>query len=297
MTDLVWLDGQLVPAAAARFGLLTHSLHYGTAVFDGGRHYRLADGGVGVFRLDDHVRRFLASAESLWMSLPHGAEQLRDATLAVVRASGRGDGYVRQLAFYGDERIGLGARNPVHVAVVAWEPGGPPGAPVKVRIASLGHGAGWIPTAKHAGHYGRAFLALREAQASGHDDALFLGEDGTVVEATGANLFIVRHGRLVTPPDHEPLLPGITRATVLALAADLGVPALEAPIPRHHLVTADEVFLANSAAELRPVVLLEGRRLPAPGPVTAALVARYRAVVRGEDPQRRSWIARVEDLE
>ncbi|MCY0991189.1 aminotransferase class IV [Nannocystis sp. ILAH1] len=297
MTDLVWLDGQLVPAEAARFGLLTHSLHYGTAVFDGGRHYRLTDGGVGVFRLDDHLRRFLASAESLWMSLPWVVEQLREATLAVVRASGRGGGYVRQLAFYGDERIGLGARNPVHVAVVAWEPGGPPGAPVKVRIASLGHGAGWIPTAKHAGHYGRAFLALREAQASGHDDALFLGDDGTVVEATGANLFIVRDGRLVTPPDHEPLLPGITRATVLALAADLGIPALEAPIPRHHLVTADEVFLANSAAELRPVVLLEGRRLPAPGPVTAALVARYSAVVRGDDPQRRPWIARVEDLE
>ncbi|MDC0723720.1 aminotransferase class IV [Nannocystis bainbridge] len=292
--DLVWLDGQLVPADAARFGLLTHSLHYGTAVFDGGRHYRLADGGVGVFRLDDHVRRFLASAAALWMPLPWTALQLRDATLAVVRASGRGDGYVRQLAFYGDARIGLGARNPVHVAVMAWDPSGSPGAHVRVRIASIGHGAGWIPTAKHAGHYGRAFLALREAEASGHDDALFLGDDGTVVEATGANLFLVRDGRLVTPPDHQPLLPGFTRATVLALAADLGIPVLEAPVPRHHLFAADEVFLANSAAELRPVVLVEGRPLPAPGPVTAQLVARYHAVVRGEDPRHRSWIARVE---
>ncbi|WAS90784.1 aminotransferase class IV [Nannocystis punicea] len=293
--ELVWLDGQLVPADAARFGLLTHSLHYGTAVFDGGRHYRLADGGVGVFRLRDHVRRFLASAASLWMSLPYTAEQLHAATLAVVRASGRGDGYVRQLAFYGDARIGLGARNPVHVAVLAWEPAGSPGALTKIRIASLGHGAGWIPTAKHAGHYGRAFLALREAEASGHDDALFLGDDGTVVEATGANLFIVRDGRLVTPPDHEPLLPGITRASVLALAADLGIPTLEAPIPRHHLFSADEVFLANSAAELRPVALVEGRRLAAPGPVTARLVARYRAVARGEAPDHHDWIDRVED--
>jgi branched-chain amino acid aminotransferase len=295
MSEHVWLDGQLLPADAARFGLLTHSLHYGTAVFDGGRHYRLADGGIGVFRLEDHVRRFLASAASLWMPSPYSQAQLIDATREVVRASGRGDGYVRQLAFYGDARIGLGARNPVHVAVLAWEPGSSPGAVTRVRIASFGHGGGWIPTAKHAGHYGRAFLALREAEASGHDDALFLGDDGSVVEATGANLFIVRDGRLVTPPDSQPLLPGITRATVLALAADLDIPALEAPVARHHLLGADEVFLANSAAELRPVVLVEGRRFPGPGPVTARLLDAYRAVVRGEDPRHHAWIARVED--
>ena len=295
MSELVWLDGQLLPADAARFGLLTHSLHYGTAVFDGGRHYRLADGGVGVFRLEDHVRRFLASAASLWMPAPYSQAQLIDATCEVVRASGRGDGYVRQLAFYGDARIGLGARNPIHVAVLAWEPGSSPGAVTRVRIASFGHGGGWIPTAKHAGHYGRAFLALREAEASGHDDALFLGDDGSVVEATGANLFIVRDGRLVTPPDSQPLLPGITRATVLALAADLDIPAVEAPVARHHLLGADEVFLANSAAELRPVVLVEGRPFPGPGPVTARLLDAYRAVVRGEDPRRHAWIARVED--
>ncbi|MDC0668088.1 aminotransferase class IV [Nannocystis radixulma] len=295
MPERVWFDGELVAADAAHVGLLTHSLHYGTAVFDGGRHYRLVDGGVGVFRLDEHVRRFHASAASLWMQLPYSQDQLIDATLAVVRASGRSDGYVRQLAFYGDQRIGLGARNPVHVAVLAWEPGSSPGAVTRVRIASFGHGGGWIPTAKHAGHYGRAFLALREAEASGHDDALFLGDDGSVVEATGANLFIVRGGRLVTPPDSQPLLPGITRASVLALAADLEIPAVEAPIARHHLLGADEVFLANSAAELRPVVLVEGRRFPAPGPVTARITEAYRAAVRGADPHRRGWIARVED--
>lgn len=293
MSELVWLDGQLVSPDSARFGLLTHSLHYGTAVFDGGRHYRLADGGVGVFRLEDHVRRFCASARSLWMTLPFSREQLHAATLAVVRASGRGDGYVRQLAFYGDAKIGLGARNPVHVAVIAWEPGGRPGAATRVRLASFGHGGGWVPSAKHAGHYGRSFLALREAEAAGYDDALFLGDDGTVVEATGANLFIVRDGRLVTPPDSQPLLPGITRATLLELAADAGIPVALAPVPRHHLLGADEVFLANSAAELRPVVRIEGREL-APGPVTAHLSERYHAAVRGHDPRHREWLARVE---
>lgn len=290
----VWLDGQLVDAADARVGLLTHGLHYGTAVFDGGRYYPLAGGGVGVFRLADHVRRFLASARSLWMELPHDADALARATLDVVRAAGTDSGYVRQLAFYGDEKIGIGARNPVRVAILAWAPSGSPGAAVRVRIASFGHGAGWIPSAKHAGHYGRAFLALREAEASGRDDALFLADDGTVAEATGANLFIVRDGRLITPPDSHPILAGITRASLLALAADLGLPVAEAPIPRHHLLGADEVFLANSAAELRPVADVEGRRFPAPGPITARLIARYRDVVRGADPRRLDWITRVD---
>lgn len=291
--DLIWLDGQIVESAEVRLGLFTHSLHYGTAVFDGGRHYATRGGGVGVFRLDDHIRRFLASARSLWMELPHGHDQLVAATCDVVRAAGRADGYVRQLAFYGDARPGLGARNPVRVAVLAWAPGGTPGAPVRLRIASFGHGAGWIPTAKHAGHYGRAFLALREAEASGHDDALFLGDDGNLAEATGANLFIVRDGRLYTPPETQPILAGITRATVLALADEAGVEAREAPIPRHHLLAADEVFLANSAAELRPVREIEGRTLPAPGPVTARLADLYRAAVRGELPHRAGWICPV----
>lgn len=295
-SDLVWLDGQLVAEADARLGLRTHALHYGTAVFDGGRHYRLADGGVGVFRLHDHLQRFCASAASLWMDLPYSLAELHDATLAVVRASGRGDGYVRQLAFYGDDQLGLGAANRVHVAVLAWQPAAAPGASVRLRIASFGHGGGWIPGVKQAGHYGRAFLALREARATGCDDALFLGEDGSVVEATGANLFIVRRGRLITPPDSAPLLPGITRATVLELAADLGLPVAEAPVPRHHLLGADEVFLANSAAELRPVERVEGRRFPAPGPVTAQLIDRYRRVTRGEDPRHHPWLARVEAL-
>lgn len=292
--DRIWLDGRLVDADAARLGLFSHALHYGTAVFDGGRHYPLADGGVGVFRLADHLRRFLASMRSLWMEPPFGADELTRATLDVVRATGRAHGYVRQLAFYGDERIGIGAHNPERVAILAWDPSTSPGASTRLRIASFGHGGGWIPTAKHAGHYGRAFLALREAAASGHDDALFLGEDGTVVEATGANLFIVRDGRLITPPETAPILAGITRATVLALAADAGIAAAEVPVPRHHLLTADEVFLASSAAELRPVREVEGRCFPAPGPITARLSDLYRDAVRGASARHAAWISRVE---
>ncbi len=204
MTERVWFDGRASsPPRPRAVGLLTHSLHYGTAVFDGGRHYRLVADGVGVFRLDDHVRRSFASAASLWMSLPWGAEQLNDRRHARGRARQRPRRRLRPPA----RLLRRSADRPRRA-----QPG-PRGRPRVgarqlarrrhpcVRIASFGHGGGWIPTAKHAGHYGRAFLALREAEASGHDDALFLGDDGSVVEATGANLFIVRGGRLVTPPD------------------------------------------------------------------------------------------------
>lgn len=289
----VWLDGALVPAARATVGVHAHSLHYGTAVFDGGRFYRQDDGRVAVFRLGDHVRRLLASARALAMDLPFDAPALVAASLATVAASGLGDGYVRQLAYYGDESLGIGADNPPHVAITTWSPAGPTGAPVRARIAGFGHGPGWIPTAKHAGFYGRSFLALREARATGCDDALFLGPDGTLAEATGATLFAVLEGRLVTPPLSQPILPGLTRDTLLYLAAELGLPAREEPLARHQALAADELFLANSAAELRPLIALDGRPVPGPGPVTRALAARYHDLVRGRIPAPPGWLAHV----
>ncbi|MCB9569455.1 MAG: aminotransferase class IV [Myxococcales bacterium] len=289
----VWVDGAMVPAEAATVGLQAHSLHYGTAVFDGGRFYRADDGRVAVFRLADHVRRLLVSARSLYMELAHDEDALIEASLAVVAASGRGEGYVRQLAFYGDEAIGIGASNPTRVAIAAWTPRGALGQPLRVRIAGFGHGGGWLPCAKHAGFYGRSFLALREARATGCDDALFLGPDGTLAEATGSTIFAVIDGRLVTPPLSMPILPGITRDTLLRLAEDAGIEAREEPLPRHRALTADELFLANSAAEIRPVIALDGHPIAGPGPITRALSERYRDAVRGRDPRRRGWLAWV----
>jgi branched-chain amino acid aminotransferase len=289
----IWLDGALVPADRATVGVHAHSLHYGTAVFDGGRFYRGDDGEVAAFRLEDHVRRFVASARALFMRLAHDVDALCAASLAVIAASGLDDGYVRQLAYYGDEALGIGADNPAHVAISAWRPIAPAGAPVRARIAGFGHGAGWIPAAKHAGHYGRAFLALREARATGCDDALFLGPDGAIAEATGASVFAVISGCLITPPRSAPILAGLTRDTLLRLAVELGVPAREEPLARHQALLADELFLANSAAEIRPVIALEGRPIPGPGPITRALAERYADLVRGRIHSPPGWRATI----
>jgi branched-chain amino acid aminotransferase len=286
----IWLDGQLIDAAAATVGLGAHSLHYGTAVFDGGRFYRGDDGHPAIFRLEDHVRRLFASARALFMELAHSPAEVMAASVAVVRASGLGEGYVRQLAYYGDDALGIGADNRPHLAVLTWRPRAAPGATVRVRVAGFGHGDGWIPTAKHAGFYGRSFLALREARASGCDDALFCAADGTLAEATGATLFAVIDGVMHTPPLSAPILPGVTRATLLELARLDGIPTREGPLPRHRALAADELFLANSAAELRPIAALDGRPFAAPGPITARLQRRYADAVRGRIPELRGWL-------
>jgi branched-chain amino acid aminotransferase len=286
----VWLDGAMSPAEDVQIGALTHALHYGTAVFDGCRFYRLRDGRTALFRLRDHLARLLRGARSLGIALEYGLDALAAASKEVVRAFGAPEGYVRQIAFVGEGRMGLGADNPLRVAVAAWTPLPGPAAPLSLRVASFGHGSTWAPGIKLAGHYARAFFARREARASGCDDAIFLASDGTVAEATGANLFALLGGRLTTPPVWAPILPGITRETVIALAAEAAVAIEERPIRCDDLLAAEEIFLCSSSAEIQPVGRFEARTLPAPGPVTTALAARYRQVVRGEDEAHAPWL-------
>lgn len=289
---LIWIDGALVPAEGARLGVLTHALHYGTAVLDGCRFYRLDDGRVALFRLADHLARLARGACALGASLGHDLAELADASRAVARAFAERapEGYLRQIAFFGEGRMGIGAENDLRVAVAAWSLAPRPAAPISLRVAGFGHGPCWLPGVKLAGHYARAFLARREAQASGFDDAVFLGADGTVAEATGANLFAVIGGRLVTPPAWAPILPGITRDTVIALAADAGIPVDERPLRRDELLAADEILLCGSSAEIQPVGRFEARALSAPGPVTAEIAARYARATRGGPGVRPGWL-------
>jgi branched-chain amino acid aminotransferase len=229
----------------------------------------------------------------MFLELPFGRAELAEACRAVVRASGLARGYLRAFAFFGDGTMGLGATNPVRVAVAAWEAPAAH-APVALRVASFGHGAAWLPGAKIAGQYARAFLARREAQATGCDDALFLGADGTVAEATGANVFIVRGGAIETPPLGAPVLAGITRASVLALAGDAGIAAHERPVRRDDVIAADEAFLTSSSAEIVAVRSFEGRALRAPGRVTSLLAERLLSAATGRDDRHRDWLEHVE---
>lgn len=290
MAVQIWMDGALLPAEEARVGLLTHALHYGTAVFDGCRFYRLANGGIALFRLADHLERLARGVRALGLTLGAPVAALAAASREVARASGAEEGYLRQIAYLGEGRMGIGADNPLRLAVAAWTPAPPPPAPLALRVASFGHGPTWAPGVKLTGHYARAFLARREAQASGFDDAVFLADGGAVAEATGANLFAVIDGRLATPPTWAPILPGITRDTVIALAAEASLRVDERPVRRDELLAAEEIFLCSSSAEIQPVGRFEARTLPAPGPVTREIAARYRQAVRGEGPPRPGWL-------
>jgi branched-chain amino acid aminotransferase len=289
----IWLDGQWVSSSAAAVGLLTHSLHYGTAVFDGCRFRRLRSGRIAAFRLAEHVRRFLTSMRAMFMDIEHGEDELVAASVATIARAGADEGYLRLLAWYGDEVIGIGSQNRARVAVLCWRPPAPAPAPVRLRVAGFGHDARWLPGAKLAGQYARSFLARREAERTGCDDALFLGPDGTVAETTGANVFVV-HGSFVrTPPASAPILPGITRDTLLVLARERGLPTAEVVLRRDELFCASEAFLANSAQGVTPVGAIEGRELLAPGPVTQALAAAYDAVVTGMVDEHRAWLTEI----
>lgn len=289
----IWLDGRWVPSGEAWVGLLTHSLHYGTAVFDGCRFRRLRSGRRGAFRLADHVRRFVASMRAMFMEIEHDEAELEAACVGTIARAGADEGYVRLLAWYGDEAIGIGAHNRTRVAVLCWRPPAPAAAPVRLRVAGFGHDARWLPGAKLAGQYARSFLARREAERTGCDDALFLGPDGTVAEATGATVFVAHGRQLRTPPAAAPILHGITRDTLLVLARALDPCAVELAVRRDELLTADEVFLANSAQGVTPVGAVEGHPLRAPGPLTRALAAAYQAAVTGDDSEHGAWLTEI----
>jgi branched-chain amino acid aminotransferase len=286
---LAWVDGALV--ADPTVGLGCHALHYGTAVMDGTRFYRQDGGGKALFRLRDHLERFLRGAGALGFELRWTVADLAEATRQVVARSGLEDGYVRQLAFAGEGTMGLGAVNPVRVAIMAWEPAARAG-PLRLRASAHGP-RGPLPEAKLTGPYLRSYLARREAIALGADDAVFLAADGTIAEATAAAVFAVRGGELHTPGADAPALESITGATTIDLAAELGVGCRRQPLRLELLLGADEVFLASSAGELRPVGELEDRRFEAPGPITAALRRRFAEVVRGRHPRHLGWLEAV----
>jgi branched-chain amino acid aminotransferase len=169
----------------------------------------------------------------------------------------------------------------------------PAPAPVRLRIAGFGHDARWLPGAKLAGQYARSFLARREAERTGCDDALFLGPDGMVAEATGATVFVVHGQHVRTPPSSAPILHGVTRDTLLVVARAHGLPTREVALRRHDLLTASEIFLANSAQGITPVGAVEGRELDAPGPVTRTLAAAYEAVVTGTGSEHGEWLTEI----
>ena len=295
----IWLDGRFVDWAEARVHVLTHTLHYGLGVFEGIRCYKTADGRSAVFRLGDHLRRLYESAHINLMQVPVPQAQLEEVCLEALRQNDLPEGYLRPLVFIGDGEMGLNpGGNAIRVAVMAWawgrylgEEGVQKGIRAKVSSFSRHHVNAKMTKGKTCGDYVNSILAKREALLDGYDEAILLDTQGLVSEASGENIFVVRDRVLATPTLNS-VLGGVTRATVLELARDKGIPIEERAITRDELYVADEVFLTGTAAEVTPIREIDRRKVGAGsrGPLTQALQTAFFDVVTGRNPKYERWL-------
>ncbi len=300
--EKIWLDGALVDWDDAQVHILTHTLHYGLGVFEGIRCYRTDDGRSAVFRLAEHVDRLYESAHINLMEIPFGREELTEAILETLRANHLEEGYIRPLVFIGEGAMGLNpADNPVRVSVIVWpwgkylgEEGMERGIRAKVSTFSRHFVNAKMTKGKTCGDYVNSILAKREALLDGYDEAILLDTQGLVSEASGENVFVVRRGELRTPP-LQTVLDGITRASIMEIAREKGIPVVETAITRDELYTADEVFLTGTAAEVTPIREIDHRTIGAGrrGPVAKTLQDAFFDAVGGRDPKYAHWLTTV----
>jgi branched-chain amino acid aminotransferase len=297
----IWYDGKLVPWREANTHVLTHSLHYGLSVFEGVRAYKTEDG-TAIFRLQEHTDRLFNSARIFMMDIPYSHEEIAQAQAEVIRANGLESGYLRPIVFYGSEKMGISPRGAaVHVAIAAWPWGaylGEDGLKKGIRVKTSSYARHHINVSmvrsKTGGHYVNSILANMEATRDGYDEALLLDTAGFVAEGAGENLFIVRNGKLIEPQLVSGLT-GITRATVIQLATDLGYTVQSLPMTRDDVYLADEAFFTGTAAEVTPIRELDGRVIGqgSRGPVTERIQSLFFDVIAGRAPQYRHWLTKV----
>jgi branched-chain amino acid aminotransferase len=298
--DKIWMDGKLVNWDDANVHILTHTLHYGTGVFEGIRCYATSQGGA-VFRLTDHIQRLFNSAKIFMMDIPYTVEQLVEATKETVRANNIDECYIRPIAYLGYGEMGLNPLPcPVNVSIAVWPWGtylGDEGIKngVRVKVSSWQrHDPNSIPpAAKGTGMYINSSMAKVEALKAGYDEAILLSPQGFVSECTGENIFVVKNGRLLTPPVTAGALEGLTQNSVMTIARDLGVEVEVTNILRSDLYLADEAFLTGTAAEVVPIRSVDDRDIGEPGPITRKVQETYFATVRGQVDQYKDWLEHV----
>jgi branched-chain amino acid aminotransferase len=295
---LIWHDGKMVPWREATTHVLTHSLHYGLAVFEGLRAYKTVNG-TAIFRLKEHTERMFNSAHIYMMKIPFDRETLMQAQKDVVRANKLESCYVRPIAFYGSEKMGVSPKGAqVHVSIAAWPWGaylGAEGLEKGIRVKTSSYARHHVNVsmcrAKYSGTYANSILANMEATEHGYDEGLLLDVDGFVAEGAGENLFMIKNGRIYEPELNSALI-GITRDSVIQLAADLGYQVEAKRITRDDLYIADEVFFTGTAAEVTPVREVDGRTVGAGrrGPITEKLQSMFFDVVNGRSEKYRHWL-------
>jgi branched-chain amino acid aminotransferase len=277
-TPKIWMNGTLVDWDKAQVHVLTHTLHYGTGVFEGIRAYETAEG-PAVFRLTEHIERLFRSAKILGMEIPYTVQEIVDATRETVRSTGLPGCYIRPIAYYGYGEMGLNTLPcSVDVAIACWPWG-----------AYLDHNM-LPPAAKTVANYANSSLAKVEALRAGYDEAILLNMEGLVSECTGENLFVVRNGKVITPPLSAGALEGITQWSVIKILQDLGYEVETGNIARSDLYIAEEIFCVGTAAEVSAINSVDDRSVPCPGPITKQVADIYGKAVRGQLPQYKDWL-------
>lgn len=297
----IWYDGKLVPWRDATTHVLSHSLHYGLSVFEGVRAYNTVKG-TAIFRLAEHTQRLINSGKIYMMALPYSKDELMQAQLEVVRANKLESCYLRPIAFYGSEKMGISTRGAtVHVAIAAWpwgaylgEEGLEKGIRVKTSSFARHHVNVTMPRAKVASTYANSILANLEVTQEGYDEALLLDTQGFVAEGAGENLFVIKDGKIFEP-EIASALTGITRDSVINVAREFGLEVQSKRLTRDDIYIADEAFFTGTAAEVTPIreldsrVIGDGKR----GPITAKIQARFFDIVNGRAPEYDHWLAYV----
>jgi branched-chain amino acid aminotransferase len=297
--DLIWLNGEFVAWEDAKVHVLTHAMHYGTGVFEGIRAYE-TDRGTAIFRHQDHLDRLEASAKLYYMELPFEKEQLREVTHELIARNAFKSCYIRPLVWRGYGPMGLNPLdNPVEAMVAVWEWGvylGEEGQRkgVRGRVSSYRRisSDSLIPHSKASGQYLNSVLAKIESLKAGYEEGILLDDKGNVCEGTGENVFVVKNGRIVTPPQTASILDGINRRSCMQIARDLGYELIERDVARAELALADEVFLTGTAAELTPmreiddISIGDGR----PGPITREIQEVFDDALHGRAEQYADWL-------
>jgi len=295
-TPKIWMNGELVDWDKAQVHVLTHTLHYGTGVFEGIRAYETPNG-TAIFRLTDHMKRLVNSAKILGMEIPYSVAELVQAAKDTVRSTGLPACYVRPIAYYGYGEMGLNTIPcKTEVAIACWPWGaylGDDALEKGVRLKT----SSWIrhdhnimpPAAKATGGYINSSLAKVEALKAGYDEAVMLSPNGLIAECSGENLFAVRNDIIITPPLSAGALEGITQNSVITIARDLGYDTRVDNLARSDLYIAEEIFVCGTAAEIGSVNSVDDREVPCPGPKTRILADLYAKAARMKDPRYARW--------
>jgi branched-chain amino acid aminotransferase len=294
----IWMDGSFCDWKDAKIHILTHTLHYGTGVFEGVRAYE-TDKGPAIFRLEDHTDRLFNSAKLIGMNIPFTKDVLMKAQCDAVNINNLKNAYIRPLCFYGNEGMGLRADNlKTHCTIAAWDWGPYLGEDkiingIKIKVSSFPKRTemAMLYKAKATGNYLNSMLALKDALNAGYDEALILGTDDSVNEGSGENFFLIKNNKLITP-DLSTVLDGITRKTIIALAEDLDIETVEKKISLNEAFECDEAFFTGTAAEVTPIIEIDNTKINngIPGQITKKLQENYFNLIRGKYGKYDEWL-------